>query len=114
MYYANAILDYTHSYDEVIAIGVNGYYESSSDKEPKIEYALYYLNRENLSIPKKIGDFKDLSCLSKEYLDDFMLKIDSINLSDEEKAKAIEELESDTESKLNTLNQFMHDSLSKY
>ncbi|WP_245892593.1 HsdM family class I SAM-dependent methyltransferase [Helicobacter valdiviensis] len=111
VHYANAILDYTHSYDEVIAIGVNGYYESSSDKEPKIEYALYYLNRENLSIPKKIDDFKDLSCLSKEYLDDLMLKIDSINLSDEEKAKAIEELESDTESKLNALNQFMHDSL---
>ena len=49
--------------------------------------------------------------MSKEYLDDLMLKIDSINLSDQEKAKAIEELESDTESKLNTLNQFMHDSL---
>ncbi|EAH4571363.1 DNA methyltransferase [Campylobacter lari] len=111
IHYANAILDYTYSYNEVIAIGVNGYYEFKSDKKPKIEYAFYYLNRNNLSLPKKIGDFNDFTYLSNEYLDDFILKIDSINLSEAERIQAIENLENDTEQKLNSLNQFMHDDL---
>ncbi|WP_333721508.1 N-6 DNA methylase [Campylobacter helveticus] len=108
VHYANAILDYTHSYDEVIALGINGYEDAS---ELKTQYAFYYLNRKNLSVPKKIGDFSDLSCFSKEHLESFITKLDSLSLSEKERENAIENLESDIESKLNTLNQFLHDEL---
>ncbi|TNH34579.1 N-6 DNA methylase [Campylobacter helveticus] len=108
VHYANAILDYTHSYDEVIAIGINGYEDAS---ELKTQYAFYYLNRKNLSVPKKIGDFSDLSCFSKEHLESFITKLDSLSLSEKERENAIENLESDIESKLNALNQFLHDEL---
>lgn len=107
VHYANAILDYT-DYDEVIAVGINGYEDT---KELKQEYAFYYLNRKNLSVPKKIGDFKDLSAFSKENLSDLLHIIDSLSLSEKEREKTIESLESDIESKLNTLNQFLHDEL---
>lgn len=108
VHYANAILDYTHSYDEVIALGINGYEDAS---ELKTQYAFYYLNRKNLSVPKKIGDFSDLSCFSKEHLESFITKLDSLSLSEKERENAIENLESDIESKLNALNQFLHDEL---
>ncbi len=108
VHYANAILDYTHSYDEVIALGINGYEDAN---ELTTQYAFYYLNRKNLSVPKRIGDFSDLSCFSKEYLDDFITKLDSLSLNEKERENAIENLESDIESKLNALNQFLHDEL---
>ena len=108
VHYANAILDHTHSYDEVIALGINGYEDAS---ELKTQYAFYYLNRKNLSVPKKIGDFSDLSCFSKEHLESFITKLDSLSLDEKERENAIENLESDIESKLNALNQFLHDEL---
>lgn len=107
VHYANAILDYT-DYNEVIAVGVNGYKDVL---ELKQEYAFYYLNRKNLSVPKKIGDFKDLSIFSKQHLSQLLQTIDSLSLSDKEREKTIENLESDIESKLNALNQFLHDEL---
>ncbi|MBX7490623.1 HsdM family class I SAM-dependent methyltransferase [Helicobacter himalayensis] len=111
VHYANAILDYTHSYDEVIALGINGFYKDDKTKDLSLEYAFYYLNRKNLSLPKKIADYKDLSGFSKEYLQDFVSKIDTLCLSQEERENLIENLESDIETKLNKLNQFLHDEL---
>jgi len=111
VHYANAILNYTDSYDEVIAVGINGYYKDNTTNEPKLEYAFYYLNRANLSLPKKIADFSDLSCFSSDYLEIFIAQIDAINITQKEREKLIENLESDIESKLNSLNQFLHDEL---
>lgn len=111
VHYANAILDYTYSYDEVIALGINGYYKDETTKDITTEYAFYYLNRKNLSMPKKIGDYKDLSVLSNKHLQEFIQTIDNLNLSDKERERLIEDLESDTEIKLNALNQFMHDEI---
>ncbi|WP_343353782.1 N-6 DNA methylase [Helicobacter mastomyrinus] len=111
VHYANAILDYTHSYDEVIALGINGYYKDDQSKDIATEYAFYYLNRKNLSCPKKIGDYKDLSVFAKEHLSEFITQIDALTLSEKEREKIIENLESDIESKLNALNQFLHDEL---
>lgn len=111
VHYANAILDYTHSYDEVIAVGINGFKKDEKSENISTEYAFYYLNRKNLSVPKKIGDFKDLSVFGESYLNDFVDKIDSLALDEKEREKVIENLESDIETKLNALNQFMHDEI---
>ncbi|WP_082807818.1 restriction endonuclease subunit S [Helicobacter himalayensis] len=111
VHYANAILDYAHSYDEVIALGINGFYKDDKTQDLSLEYAFYYLNRKNLSLPKKIADYTDLSSFSKKYLQDFISKIDALALSEKERESLIENLESDIETKLNKLNQFLHDDL---
>ncbi|WP_104750263.1 HsdM family class I SAM-dependent methyltransferase [Helicobacter cynogastricus] len=106
LHYANAILDYSHSYNEAIAIGINGYEEEGRLHK---EYALYYLHAKHLAVPQKIGDFKDLSILS--HLEELERKLDNLTLSEEARAQAIETLESQTETQLNKLNQFLHDEI---
>lgn len=108
VHYAEAILDYTRSYDEVIAVGINGYEDLG---EIKTEYAFYYLSHKNLSLPKKIGDFNDLSCFGKLYKDKFISEIDLLNLTEKERENLISDLESEVEQRLNALNQFLHDGL---
>ncbi|WP_104578315.1 HsdM family class I SAM-dependent methyltransferase [Helicobacter felis] len=106
LHYANAILDYSHSYNEAIAIGINGYEEAGKLYK---QYALYYLNTKHLAVPQKIGDFKDLSILS--HLEELERKLDNLALSEEARAQAIETLESQTETQLNKLNQFLNDDI---
>ena len=89
VHYANAIIDYTESYQEVIAIGMNGYKDVT--KDTITEFGIYYVSKNNFSIPKEIGKYSDLSFLSKNELDKLIEKIDSLNLSDEEKEKKTKE-----------------------
>ena len=109
LHYANAIIDYTESYQEVIAIGMNGYKDVT--KDIITEFGIYYVSKDNFSIPKEIGKYSDLSFLSKEKLDKLVEKIDSLNLSDEEKEKKTKDFENQIEVKLKALNQKMHDDL---
>ena len=51
VHYAEAIINYTESYDHVIAVGINGY-RDATDKI-RMEYGVYYVSRENMLIPKK-------------------------------------------------------------
>lgn len=111
VHYSNAILDYTQSYNEVIAVGINGYLQDKTSENMTLEYSFYYLNRKNLSQARKIGDFDDLSCFSHKYLNDFIAQIDTLTLTSAEREKVIEDLEGDIEKKLNKLNQFLHDEL---
>ena len=60
VHYANAIISFSNSYNEVIAIGMNGYEESSAIKT---EFGVYYVSKDNYGIPKKIDDYSDLSFL---------------------------------------------------
>ncbi|BEG56414.1 Type IIS restriction enzyme M protein Mod [Helicobacter sp. NHP21005] len=102
LHYANAILDYSHSYNEAIAIGINGY-----ENEGKIykEYALYYLHTKHLAVPQKIGEFHDLGILAD--LEKLEKTLNELTLSEEERNKAIEDLESETEKQLKDLDQFL-------
>ena len=106
VHYANAILQNTESYNEVVAIGVNGY--KVYDKL-KIEIGVYYIAKSNIFIPKKIGDYSDLSFLLDNNIEEFVKKIDELSLSKEEIEKKKLELEDDIERKLKALNQKLHD-----
>ncbi|CRF40539.1 class I SAM-dependent DNA methyltransferase [Helicobacter ailurogastricus] len=106
LHYANAILDYSYSYNEAIAIGINGYEEAGKLYK---QYALYYLNTKHLAVPQKIGDFSDLGILAD--LGRLEQALDNLTLSEAERNKAIEDLESQTEAQLNKLNQFLHDDI---
>lgn len=109
IHYAKAILDYTESYSEVIAIGINGYKDAT--KEIVMELGVYYISKSNFSLPKEIGKYSDLSFLKNDCLDKLLEKIDMINLSEEEKERKTKDFENQIEIKLKALNQKMHDDL---
>ena len=107
VHYADAILHYTHTYKEVIAIGVNGYMVND---QLKVEIGVYYVSMANLYIPKRVPiNYSDLSFLLAENVNAFVKQIDGIDLTEEEIEKQRLELEDDIERKLKDINQMMHD-----
>lgn len=108
VHYAHAILHETESYKEVLAIGVNGYYETGASESNK-EVEVWYVSKENLFVPKKVENYIDLSFLQPNNINDFLHKVDAISLTDEELENKRLELEDDIERKLKALNQKMHD-----
>lgn len=108
IHYANAIIENTESYKDVIAIGLNGYYEN---KEMIKEIGVYYVSSANYCIPKQIYSYTDLSFLLPENIDNFFNKISELNLTDKEIEMKSKEIENDIEIKLKKLNQIMQDDL---
>lgn len=88
---------------------MNGYKDAA--KDTITELGIYYVSKDNFSIPKEIGKYSDLTFLRKENLDKLVEKIDLLNLSDEEKEKKTKDFENQIEIKLKALNQKMHDDL---
>lgn len=109
VHYANAVIDYTESYSEVIAIGINGYKDST--QKIVTELGVYYISRNNFSLPKEISKYSDLTFLKNDCLNKLIEKIDLINLSEEEKERKTKDFENQIEAKLKALNQKMHDDL---
>lgn len=108
IHYANAIIQYTESYKEVIAIGVNGYYNGN---DLVTEFGVYYISAENYFIPKEIDKYSDLSFLLPNNIDSLLEKIKSLNLSTEEIEQKTREFENEIEIRLKKLNQKMQDDL---
>ena len=108
IHYAKSILDYTETYQEAIAVGVNGYKQND---DLKTEIGVYYLSKENLGIPKEVEKFTDLSFLKKKNWKNFFKMIDEIQLTSEELENRKLALEDEIESKLKRLNQTLHDDL---
>ena len=109
IHYAQAIIEHTESYKEVLAIGLNGY--ENADKTITTELGVYYLSEENLSIPKEIDSYSDLTFLQQEHINELITKIDNINLTQEEIEAKANEYEEQIEKKLKSLNQTMQDTL---
>lgn len=109
VHYAEAIVNGTKSYPEVIAIGVNGWLDASGKLQT--EMGVYYVAKDNFCIPKKIDDYTDLSFLAKKNLSEFLDKIAAIDLSEEDKEKKTREIENQIEIELKNLNQAMEDEL---
>ena len=59
IHYANGIISGTKDYKSVIAIGINGY--KKPDGGLATELAVYYVSQDFFCVPKKIGDYTDLS-----------------------------------------------------
>lgn len=109
VHYAHAILNFTESYKEVVAIGVNGF---ESAGKLNTEIGVYYVSKDNLFVPKLVGEYSDLSFLLNENVEEFVRKVDELELTEEEIENKKLELEDDIERKLKKLNQKMHDELS--
>lgn len=109
VHYANAIVNYTESYKEAIAIGLNGYYDEGNSLITEI--GVYYISLDNFCIPKKIGNYSDLSFLLKKNQMKFIEEIEKAGLTDEEIEAKAREYENQIEVKLKKLNQTMQDTL---
>ncbi len=109
IHYAEAIINFTESHKEVIAIGINGY--KREDNKIVTELGVYYISSNNFFIPKKIGEYSDLSFLQDKNIDDFISEIDNINLTAHEIELKAREYENEIEIKLKSLNQVMQDTL---
>lgn len=108
IHYARAIVDYTISYKEVIAIGINGY---MNGKDLETEISAYYVSDNNFGIAKKVNTYVDISFLLPKNVDKFIEELSEINLTEEEKEAKTKEFESLIENRLKKLNQTMHEDL---
>lgn len=109
LHYAESIIKYTKSYKEVIAIGYNGY--TSEDGTLHTELGVYFVSQDNMLIPKKIGEYSDLSFLAQEHLPQLATAIHDLQLSDEERELQTVDFENQIVKVLKDLNQQMHDKL---
>lgn len=101
VHYANAILHHT-SYTDIIAIGMTGFKNESCKIEHQI--GVYYVSKNNFGVGQKIGEYSDFSFLSKENFDNFIEKVKSIHLSQEEIEKLKEQREREIDASLVQLN----------
>ncbi len=101
VHYANAILHFT-SYTDIIAIGITGY----KNEEGDIEYSIgvYFVSKSNFGIGQKVDDYTDLSFLKKENFDEFIAKVKSLQLSQEEIERLKEKREREINASLVKLN----------
>jgi hypothetical protein len=108
VHYAKAILDYTESYGEVIAIGLNGCEEAGT---LKTELGVYYVSADNFGIPKEVGTYSDLSFLAPANFDAFVQQVEQLKLTPAEVEAQSRKIEERIEKSLKSLNQTMHEDL---
>lgn len=107
VHYAEAVIKYTQTYEEVIAIGINGYDDDANNRT--VEYGVYYVSKDNLLVPKKIGEYTSLSFLAQSNIDELVERIDNLELTDEEQELRTKAWEFQIEDNLKELNQQMND-----
>ncbi len=101
VHYANAILHHT-SYTDIIAIGMTGYKDSSGNIQHQI--AVYYVSKKNLGVGQKVGEFSDLSFLTPANFDNFIEKVNNLDLTPEELDRLKAQKEKEIDASLVKLN----------
>ncbi|MBR7797903.1 N-6 DNA methylase [Agaribacter marinus] len=101
VHYANALLHHT-SYTDIIAIGMTGYKEENG--QIRHEIGVYYVSKSNLGIGQKVGEYSDLSFLAPANFDEFVSKVKTLHLSQEELDKLKEQREKEIDASLVKLN----------
>lgn len=105
VHYGRAILDYTESYKEVLAVGINGYEEGLNTK---YEVSVWYISKENLFLPKHVAEYDDISFLLDKNIPALLTQIDQLGLTEAEIEEQKRLLENKIELELKTLNQTLH------
>lgn len=101
VHYSNALLHHT-SYTDIIAIGMTGYKDETDIIRHEI--GVYYVSRSNLGVGQKVGDFTDLSFLAPKNFNNFIEKVKTLHLSQEEMASLKEQREKEIDASLVKLN----------
>ncbi|AGY45186.1 restriction endonuclease subunit M [Lactococcus lactis subsp. lactis KLDS 4.0325] len=105
-YYASCAIQDSF-YDEIIAIGTNGWVDSTG----KIIYEVlaYLITKSNSDLPILLGRYSDLSFLNKSNISKFLKHIEEKKQSPEELHKKSIRDEAILDSVLKNLNQYLHD-----
>ena len=101
VHYANALLHHT-SYTDIIAIGMTGYKDDNGELQYSI--GVYYVSKNNFGVGQKIDDYSDFSFLRKENFDNFIERVKSLQLSQEEIDRIKEKREKEIDASLVRLN----------
>lgn len=107
IHYANAIIEYTETYNSVIAIGFNGYDNNAGERI--YECGIYYISKENFSVAKFISD--DIELLFKKNWNKLIQLVHESKLTEKEREQLAKRSENLIETNLKTLNQLMQDDL---
>ena len=108
VHYANAILEHS-DINEVIAIGINGYYDAENSSELKTEFESYYISKKLYCVPRKIGNVNDFTLFKQSNLDKFTKILDNFVLTPEEKEKLVFQKETDLEVKVKAIHQRLYE-----
>ncbi|WP_044034197.1 HsdM family class I SAM-dependent methyltransferase, partial [Microcystis aeruginosa] len=86
----------------IIAIGMTGY----KDETGKIQHEIgvYYVSKSNFGVGQIVGEFSDFSFLAPKNFDQFIEKVKTLNLSQEEIDKLKEQREKEIDASLVKLN----------
>lgn len=106
VHYARVVLQHS-DYEEVIAVGLNGY--KKPDGSLETEFQAFYLSRNNELYPKLLDDVKDFSLFKETNLEHLVDLLDKVNLSDEELEKLKKEAESSLEKSIQKIHQSLYD-----
>ena len=101
VHYSNALLHHT-SYTDIIAIGVTGHKDEAGIIHHEI--GVYFVSKNNLGAGQKVGEYTDLSFLKPENFDEFIEKVKSLSLTQEEIDKLKEQREKEINTSLVKLN----------
>lgn len=101
VHYANAILHHT-TYTDIIAIGVTGYKDDYGKLQHQI--GVYYVAKSNFGVGQKVGEYSDLSFLAPANFDNFIQKVKTLSLSQQEIDRIKEQREKEITMSLTKLN----------
>ena len=102
IHYADAILQYT-SYTDVISIGITGYKDEHDNLQIKI--GVYFVSKDNYGEGKKVAEFCDLSFLKRDFFDDFIEKVHSLELTPDDLKRIHDKRENQIDDALSRINQ---------
>jgi len=101
VHYANALLHHT-SYTNIIAIGMTGFKNENEKIEHQI--SVYFVSKSNLGAGQKVGEYSDFSFLKQENFQDFVNRIKTLQMSENELSKLKEQREREIDISLIRLN----------
>lgn len=101
VHYANALLHFTN-YTDIIAIGMTGYKNENGNIEKQI--GVYYVSKSNFGAGQNVGNYSDFSFLKKENFNNFIDKVKTLSLTQDEIDKLKEQREREITASLVKLN----------
>lgn len=104
VHYAKAIIKYTKTWKDCLAVGINGYDDATGRH---FEEAIYYVSEDNLSTPIFISN--DMKLLFKHNWSLLFEMVEKAKLSDEEREAIVRKAEENLEEKVKKMHQSLYD-----
>lgn len=104
VHYAKAIINYTKTWKDCLAVGINGYDDATGRH---FEEAIYYVSEDNLNAPIFIS--KDMKLLYTQNWTKLFQMVENAKLSDEEREAIVRKAEENLEVKIKKMHQCIYD-----